>query len=61
MMEAGLPEEEGQGLEKGLEVVVEVYGIIIPQRDVTKHLQQQGRRLFIYLLVNLIKPHSPDD
>lgn len=42
-MEAGLPEEKGQGLEKGLEVVVVVYGILLNQLNVTKHLQQHRR------------------
>lgn len=28
-MEEGLPEEKGQGLEKGLEVVVVIYGSLL--------------------------------
>ncbi len=40
-MEAGLPEEKGQGLEKGLEVVVVIYCVLVNQLDVSKHLRRQ--------------------
>lgn len=46
-MEAELPEEKGQGLEKGLEVVVLIYGSVIIQLDVTKHLRHQESRWWL--------------
>lgn len=39
-----LPKEEGQGLEKGLEVVVMVYCAVLNQLDVSKHLKKQESR-----------------
>lgn len=45
-MEEGLPEEKSQGLEKGLEVVVVIYGGLLVQLDVSKHLRQQERISF---------------
>lgn len=43
-VEAGVPEEKGQSLEKGLEVVVVIYGGLLIQLDVPKHLKQQESR-----------------
>lgn len=45
VVEAGLPEEQGQGLEKGLEVVVVIYGRLLIQLNVSKHLRQQEREV----------------
>lgn len=44
-MEAGSPKEKSQGLEKGLEVVVLIYGSFVIEFDVSKHLRHQERRL----------------
>lgn len=44
LWETGLPEEEGQGLEKGLEVVVMIYCRFLAQLYVSKHLRQQESR-----------------
>lgn len=44
LWERGLPEEEGQGLEKGLEVVVMIYCRFLTQLYVSKHLRQQESR-----------------
>lgn len=41
-----LPEEEGQGLEKGLEVVVMIDCAVLNQLDVSKHLRKQESRWF---------------
>ena len=38
-----LPEEEHQGAEKGLEIVVLVYVALIIQLDISKHLQVTDR------------------
>lgn len=46
-MEEGLPEEQSQGLEKGLEVVVVIYCCLIVQLDVSKHLRQQTSRWWL--------------
>lgn len=37
-----LPEQEGQGLEEGLEVVVVIYGSLFVQLDVPKHLRTEN-------------------
>ena len=42
-----LPEEKGQGLEKGLKVVVVTYGGILIQLNVSEHLRQQESRWFV--------------
>lgn len=39
-----IPEEEGQGLEEGLEVVVMIYCVALDQLDVSKHLRKQESR-----------------
>lgn len=41
-----IPEEEGQGLEKGLEVVVMIYCVVLNQLNVSKHLRKQETRWF---------------
>lgn len=50
VLEAGLPEEQGQGLEKGLEVVVVRYGRLLIQLNVSKHLRQAGERGRVYCM-----------
>lgn len=47
-MEAKLPEEKGQGLEKCLEVVVVIYFGLLIQLDVSKHLRQQESRWSLF-------------
>lgn len=41
-----IPEEKGQGLKKGLEVVVMIYCVVLNQFDVSKHLRKQESRWF---------------
>lgn len=36
------PEQESQGLEEGLEVVVVIYGSLLVQLNVSKHLRRAG-------------------
>lgn len=43
-MEAVLPKQKGQCLEKGLEVVVVIYCRLLNQLNVSKHLRQQESR-----------------
>lgn len=41
-----IPEEKGQGLKKGLEVVVMIYCVVLNQLNVSKHLRKWDSRWF---------------
>lgn len=48
-----LPEQQHEGLKKGLEVIVMTDGWLVIQLDVTKHLTQRKKHISILILDEL--------